>query len=98
MADKDHAGLPLKKSDIYPYWYLDYDLNLENLLLTVFSPKKVVGKGRPYEEGLFVANKDGIFASHREARKAVMGKQIKSTTTNLGSRAGDKTRATTASV
>lgn len=43
----------------------------------------------------FAADEDGILEGRA---KAVMGKKTTSTTANLGSRAGDKTRATMASV
>jgi hypothetical protein len=77
------------------YW-LDRDLSKQNPLLLVLSPKKVTAtKGRPREMATFATGEDGIL----EARaSAIMGRLTFSTTISLGSKAGDKTRATTASV
>lgn len=96
LADKLEADLPLEKSDVHEAYYLNRDLSLENPLLTVKSPKKVTAtKGRPRDVNTFAGNEDGIFESHG---KAVIGKKTTSNTMNLGSKAGDKTRATMASV
>jgi hypothetical protein len=62
----------------------------------VRSPKKVIAtKGRPREMATFAADEDGIFEGRGQA---VFGKKTTSTTTSLGSEAGDNTRATTASI
>jgi hypothetical protein len=62
MADKEEVGLPLEKEDVYKVYWLDRDLVFSNLLLTVFSLKKVMAtKGRPCETAMFVANEEGIF-------------------------------------
>lgn len=96
LADREEAGLPLEKSDVHKAYYLDRNLSDINPLLTILSPKKVTAtKGRPRDIATFTADKDGIFESRK---KAIMGKKTKPTTTSLGSRAGDKTRATMASV
>jgi hypothetical protein len=99
MADKEEAGLPLEKEDVHEVYWLDRDLALDNPLLTVLSPKKVTAtKGRPRETATFAANEEGVFQSRSSRGKAVMDKKTKSTTTGLGSKVGDKTRLTTASV
>lgn len=96
LADKLEADLPVEKSDIHEAYYLDRDLSLVNPLLAVRSPKKVTAtKDRPRDINTFAGNGDGIFESRG---KAVMGRKTTSNTTNLDSKAGDKTRATTASV
>jgi hypothetical protein len=62
MANKEEAGLLLIKEDVYKVYWLDRDFLLNNLLLTVFSPKKVMTiKGRSCETAIFVADKEGIF-------------------------------------
>jgi len=99
MADREEADFPLEKIDVYKVYWLDRDLLLENPLLTVLSPNKVTAiKGRPCEIATFVANKEGVFQSSSSCGKAVMGKKTMLTTISLGSKAGDKTRATMASV
>jgi hypothetical protein len=99
MADREEADLPLEKTDVHEVYWLDRNLSLENPLLTVLSPNKVTAtKGRPRETATFAADKEGVFQSSSSRGKAVMGKKTTSTTTSLGSKAGDKTRATTASV
>lgn len=96
MADKIEANLPLEKADVHEVYWLDRDLSLDNPLLTVLLPKKVTAtKGRPREMATFAADEDDIFGSRG---KAMMGKKTTSTTTSLGRKVGDKTRATTASV
>ena len=97
MADKEEAGLPLEKEDIYKVYWLDRDLTLSNPLLTVLSPKKVTAtKERPRETATFAANEEGVFQSRSSRGKAIIGKRTTLTTTSLGSKAGNKTRATTA--
>jgi len=99
IADKEEAGLPLVKADIHEVYWLNRDLSLENPLLMVLSPKKVTAtKGRPRETATFATDEEGIFRSSSSRGKDVIGKKTTSTTTSLGSKAGDKTRATTASV
>jgi hypothetical protein len=99
IADKEEAGLPLIKADVHKVYWLDRGLSLENPLLTVLSPKKVTAtKGRPRDTTTFAVDEEGIFANISSRGKVVMGQKTKETTTSLGSRAGDKTRATTASV
>jgi hypothetical protein len=96
IADKEEAGIPLDKNDVHKAWYLDRDLSIENPLLMVLSPKKVFNsRGRPRDTSTFTGDEDGLFGS---TGKAVVTHQTSSNTTSLGSKAGDKTRATTASV
>ncbi|KAH8774492.1 hypothetical protein F5883DRAFT_641116 [Diaporthe sp. PMI_573] len=91
IADKEEASLPLEKSNLHKAWYLDCDLCVENPLLSVLSPKKVTAtKGRPREIATFASDEEGVF---EKRGKAIMGKKTTSTTTSLGSRAGDKTRS-----
>lgn len=93
MADREEANLPLERADVHEVYWLDRDLSSGNLLLTVLSPKRVTAtKGRPRETATFATSEEGAFT------RAIMAKQTSSTTTSLGSKAGDKTRATTASV
>ena len=62
MADRKEADLFFKKIDVYKVYWLNRDLLLENPLLTVLSPKKVMAtKGRPYKTAIFTANEKGIF-------------------------------------
>jgi hypothetical protein len=62
MANKEEAGLPFVKEDVYEVYWLDCDLLLDNPLLIVFLLKKVtIIKGRPCEIAIFVADKEGIF-------------------------------------
>jgi hypothetical protein len=99
MADREEADLPLEKADVHEVYWLDRDLSLKNPLLTVLSPKKVTAiKGRPRKIATFTADEEGVFQSSSSRGKAVMGKKTTSTATSLGSKAGNKTRATTASV
>jgi hypothetical protein len=99
IADREEADLPLEKADVHEVYWLDRNLSLDNPLLTVLSPKKVTAtKGRPCEIATFTANEEGVFQGSSSRGKAVMGKKTTLTTTSLGSKAGDKTRATTASV
>ena len=99
MADREEADLPLEKTDIHKVYWLNRNLSLKNPLLTVLSPNKVTAtKGRPRETATFAADKEGVFQSSSSRGKAVMGKKTTSTTTSLGSKAGDKTRATMASI
>jgi hypothetical protein len=99
MADREEADLPLEKADVHEVYWLNRNLSLENPLLTVLSPNKVTAtKGRPRETATFAADEEGIFQSSTSRGKAVMGKRTTLTTTSLGSKAGDKTRATTASI
>jgi hypothetical protein len=93
MADREEANLPLERADVHEVYWLDRDLSSGNPLLTVLSPKRVTAtKGRPRETATFATSEEGAFT------RAIMAKQTSSTTTSLGSKAGDKTRATTASV
>jgi hypothetical protein len=74
------------------------DLSIKNPLLAVLSPEKVTGiKGRPRKMATFTTDEIGIFESSRSRGIAIMRKKTKSTTKSLGSKAGDKPRATTAS-
>jgi hypothetical protein len=96
IADKEEAGIPLDKEDIHSAWYLDRDLSIDNPLLLVLSPKKVLNsRGRPRDNNPFAGDEEGILSSFG---RAVVTHQTSSNTRSLGSKAGDKTRATTASV
>jgi hypothetical protein len=96
MANREEADLPLEKADIHKVYWLNRDLLAEDPLLLILSPKKVtIIKGRPCKMAMFAIDEEGIFGSRA---RAVLSKKTISTTTSLGSRAGDKTRVTTALV
>ena len=93
MADKEEADLPLEKVDMHIVYWLDRDLLAKDPLLLILSPKKVTAtKERPYKMAIFAIDEKGIFKSHT---RAVLSKKTTLITTSLGSRAGNKTRATT---
>ena len=84
---------------IHEVFWLDRDLSVVNPLFAILSPDKVIAtKGRPREMATFATGEEGIFESSGSRGRVVMGRKTSSTTTNLGSKAGDRTRATTASV
>ncbi|KAL1856467.1 hypothetical protein Daus18300_010734 [Diaporthe australafricana] len=96
IADKEEAGIPLDKDDVHLAWYLDRNLSINNPLLLVLSPKKVLNsRGRPRDNAPFTGDEEGIFGN---VGRAVVTHQTSSNTRSLGSKAGDKTRATMASV
>ena len=96
MADKEEADLPLKKVDVHKVYWLDCDLLAKDPLLLILLPKKVTAiKGRPCKIATFAIDEEGIFKSRI---RAVLSKKTMLTITSLGSRAGDKTRVTTALV
>ncbi|KAL2272258.1 hypothetical protein FJTKL_07167 [Diaporthe vaccinii] len=99
IADKEEAGDPLTKADVHKVFWLDRDLLVDNPLLAVLSPERVrATKGRPRETATFATDEAGILESSGGRATAVISKRTTSTTTGLGSKAGDKIRATTASL